>query len=242
MSVCPSARDSIIESESVLLVEDEPVLAELLADYLRQANYSVHIIGNGDEVLEWLVQNSPSIMILDLMLPGKDGLTLCREIRAFSNIPILMATARVDEIDRLLGLELGADDYICKPYSPREVVARVKANLRRVALLSESSAEGTAEQAGGVVLDPDRYTLCINDTSVELTAVEFQLFSILYAQPGRIYSRSQLMSNMYADHRIVSDRTIDSHIRKIRKKCETLSGQRELIHSVYGVGYRFELL
>lgn len=224
------------QNTSILLVEDEPVLAGLLADYLREANYSVHIIGNGNEVIEWLRQNNPALMILDLMLPGKDGLTLCREIREFSNIPILMATARVDEIDRLLGLELGADDYICKPYSPREVVARVKANLRRLSSLNEPATQSR------VVLNEASYTVAIGQRSAELTAVEFQLIAILYAQPGRIFSRNQLMNNMYQDHRIVSDRTIDSHIRKIRKKLESIADEQEIIHSVYGVGYRFEMI
>jgi len=225
-----------MSNTSVLLVEDEPLLADLLADYLRQASFEAHIIGNGDEVVDWVQANEPAVVVLDLMLPGKDGLTICKEIRAFSNVPILMATARVDEIDRLLGLELGADDYICKPYSPREVVARVKANLRRGAPLALADKVNT-----GVQLDDARYTVNFEGSSAELTAVEFQLFSILYAQPGRIFNRNQLMQNMYQDHRIVSDRTIDSHVRKIRNKLQEISAGRELIHSVYGVGYRFEL-
>ncbi|MFK8018367.1 MAG: response regulator [Pseudomonadales bacterium] len=225
-----------MSNTTVLLVEDEPLLADLLADYLRQANYQVQILANGDEVVDWVQTNEPAVIVLDLMLPGKDGLTICREIRAFSSVPILMATARVDEIDRLLGLELGADDYICKPYSPREVVARVKANLRRSAPPSVADDVNT-----GVQLDDARYTVNFDGNSAELTAVEFQLFSILYSQPGRIFNRSQLMQSMYQDHRIVSDRTIDSHVRKIRNKLQDISAGRELIHSVYGVGYRFEL-
>lgn len=227
----------MIDNGQVLLVEDEATLAELLADYLRQANYLVQVIGDGDQVIEWVKQHNPALIVLDLMLPGKDGLTLCRELRAFTQVPILMATARVDEIDRLLGLELGADDYICKPYSPREVVARVKANLRRVQLapLEQSGTES------GLQLDPERYQLIDGDDSVELTAVEFELFSILFNHPGIIFKRSQLMDRMYQDHRIVSDRTIDSHVRKIRKKLTGLSCSADSIHSVYGVGYRFEL-
>lgn len=227
------------DSGQLLLVEDEATLAELLADYLRQANYRVQVIGDGDQVIDWVREHKPELIVLDLMLPGKDGLTLCRELRAFTQVPILMATARVDEIDRLLGLELGADDYICKPYSPREVVARVKANLRRVQL--QSLVEAQAEEKPGLQLDADRYQLIDGDASIELTAVEFELFSILFNHPGVIFKRSQLMDRMYQDHRIVSDRTIDSHIRKIRKKLADLPRSAESIHSVYGVGYRFEL-
>ncbi|MEM8498162.1 MAG: response regulator [Pseudomonadota bacterium] len=221
----------------VLVVEDEATLAELLADYLRQANYRVKVIGDGKQVIDWVKEHKPALIVLDLMLPGKDGLTLCRELRVFTQVPILMATARVDEIDRLLGLELGADDYICKPYSPREVVARVKANLRRVEL--QPLAEGGA--GPDLQLDPDRYQLIDGKDSIELTAVEFELFSILFNHPGVIFKRSQLMDRMYQDHRIVSDRTIDSHIRKIRKKLACLEHSANSIHSVYGVGYRFEL-
>lgn len=224
-------------SGQVLLVEDEATLAELLADYLRQANYRVHVIGDGAQVIDWVSEHKPALIVLDLMLPGKDGLSLCRELRAFTQVPILMATARVDEIDRLLGLELGADDYICKPYSPREVVARVKANLRRVQLEPPGEAGGEP----GLQLDADRYQLIDGEHSIELTAVEFELFSILFNHPGVIFKRSQLMDRMYQDHRIVSDRTIDSHIRKIRKKLAGISSATESIQSVYGVGYRFEL-
>lgn len=225
-------------NDQILLVEDEATLAELLADYLRQSHYSVKVIGDGDEVINWVREHKPALIVLDLMLPGKDGLSLCRELRDFTQVPILMATARVDEIDRLLGLELGADDYICKPYSPREVVARVKANLRR-AQLEPPPEDGEARP--GLRLDADRYQLIDDDETIELTAVEFELFSILFNHPGVIFKRSQLMDSMYQDHRIVSDRTIDSHIRKIRKKLAGLPYASECIHSVYGVGYRFEL-
>lgn len=225
--------------KSILLVEDELVLAELLADYLRAENYRVHLIANGDEVIPWFSANKPDLLLLDLMLPGKDGLSLCREIRAFSEIPILLATAKVDEIDRLLGLELGADDYICKPYSPREVVARVKANLRRARFLADASLEKNLP--GDVLkLDEGRQTISFSDKSMELTAVEFQLLSVLCSHPGRIFNRGQLMDSMYDDHRIVSDRTVDSHIRKIRNKLDSICPDKELIQSVYGVGYRFE--
>jgi two-component system response regulator BaeR len=157
------------------------------------------------------------------------------KIRSFSPLPIIMITARVEEIDRLLGLELGADDYICKPFSPREVVARVKAVLRRANSVTPPSARG-------LVLDDSRYRATLNDRELELTAVEFKLLSFLAAKPGRIYGRQQLMDQIYPDQRCVSDRTIDSHIKKLRRKIALAGPEMELIHSLYGVGYKFEVV
>ncbi len=216
----------------ILVVEDEEKLAGLLKDYLVSSGYRCHCIHHGDDVLPWLKSESADAILLDLMLPGKDGLTLCREIRAFSQVPILMVTARVDEIDRLLGLEMGADDYICKPFSPREVVARVKAVLRR--------AQRQPIEEKGLNLDQRTLVVSFEGRSAELTAVECQLLRQLMGEPGRIFSREQLMNSMYEDYRVVSDRTIDSHIRKIRRKLDGLDAAREFIHSVYGVGYRYE--
>ena len=222
----------------ILIVEDEPKLASLESDYLIQAGYHTTIITNGLEVVPSVQATPPDLILLDLMLPGKDGMEICKEVRQFSNIPIIMITARVEEIDRLLGLELGADDYICKPFSPREVVARVKAVLRRFQPLP-SDANQTIEDAL-VTLNQDHYKALVNNVEVSLTAVEFQLFNKLFSEPGRIYSRAQLMDHIYNDHRVVSDRTIDSHIKKIRKKIAEALPNQDLIHSVYGVGYKFE--
>lgn len=209
----------------ILIVEDEIKLATLLNDYLQQSGYNCHLIHHGDEVIDWVKDNSPSLIILDVMLPGKDGLTLCKDIRQFSNVPIFMVTARVDEIDRLLGLELGADDYICKPFSPREVVARVKAVFRRL----QSNEEQNILQK--VELDPHRQQIKVNGKVCELTHVEFQLLATMAKEPGRIYSRDHLMDNMYKDNRIVSDRTIDSHIKKLRKRLNDYFPHYEFIHS-----------
>lgn len=219
----------------ILVVEDEEKLAGLLVDYLVAAGYGAHSLGDGREVVPWVKAHAPDLIVLDVMLPGRDGLDICREIRSFSRVPIIMATARVEEIDRLLGLELGADDYICKPYSPREVVARVKAVLRRA---RPDPAEPQA--VDGLVLDEAGFRLRSPAGEVELTAVEFHLFATLYREPGRIFSRGQLMDRIYADQRIVSDRTIDSHIKKLRKKLAELMPDTEWIHSVYGAGYRYE--
>jgi two-component system response regulator BaeR len=170
-------------------------------------------------------------LLLDLMLPGIDGLAICRGVRAQSELPILMITARVEEIDRLLGLELGADDYICKPFSPREVVARVRAVLRRAA------ARG-APQPGAVELDDDRFEARVRGRRLELTPVELRLLRKLGQQPGRVYSRAQLIDAAYEDHRVVSERTVDSHIKNLRRKLADAGV--DPIASVYGVGYRYE--
>jgi two-component system response regulator BaeR len=167
------------------------------------------------------------------MLPGRDGMEICKTIRFFSRVPIIMVTARIEEIDRLLGLELGADDYICKPFSPREVVARVKAVLRRV-------NDGQAIQAQGLVLDEHTYRATLHGRNLELTAVEFKLLQLLIEHPGRIFSRQQIMERIYHEERFVSDRTVDSHIKKLRRKIEMVDSQTTLIQSVYSVGYKLE--
>jgi two-component system response regulator BaeR len=169
------------------------------------------------------------------MLPGKSGLEVCKALRATSSEPaIIMVTARVEEVDRLLGLELGADDYICKPFSPREVVARVKAVLRR------SRRDERASDGGGVKLDEAGHRATIGGSDLNLTAVEFQLLKMLVDHPGRIYTREQLIDAMYRDERVVSDRTVDSHIKKIRRKISVVLPDREIVHSVYGLGYKYE--
>lgn len=221
-------------TDRILIVEDEQRLAALHRDYLRQAGYATEWLASGETVVEWIRANRPNLVLLDLMLPGKDGLEICKEVRRFSAVPIIMVTARVEEIDRLLGLELGADDYICKPFSPREVVARVKTVLRRSA---PSPAEGTAEL---LRLDEESFQATLRGEKLDLTALEFRLLSILAQKPGRIYSRDQLMDLLYSDQRIVSDRTIDSHIKKLRKKISAAAEGAELIHSIYGVGYKYE--
>jgi two-component system response regulator BaeR len=222
-------------SNSILIVEDEVKLASLLADYFELTEYSPHLIHHGDEVIDWVKTNQPKAILLDIMLPGKNGIDLCKEIRQFSNVPILMVTARVEEIDRLLGLELGADDYICKPFSPREVVARVKAVLRRT---NNGTRDNTADM---IILDEHRFTVSFHHKEVSLTAVEFQLLKPLADKPERIFTREQLMQNMYSDHRIVNNRTIDSHIKKLRKKLSDISDGKDWVQSVYGTGYRLVL-
>lgn len=217
----------------ILIVEDEIKLARLQADYLQNAGFDTVCLNSGLEVLPWLKANHTDLILLDLMLPGCDGLDVCRKLRSFSVVPIIIITARIEEIDRLLGLEMGADDYICKPFSPREMVARVKAVLRRL------QAQTTDVPVVAMKLDPHSFRVLAAEQEVELTTVEFQLLQALYQQPGRIFSRSKLMDLIYQDQRIVSDRTIDSHIKKLRKKLSDLLPSQELIHSVYGAGYRY---
>lgn len=219
----------------VLIVEDETRLAALLASYLERAGYAVQCLADGREVVPAVHASPPDLILLDLMLPGRDGLEICRELRTFSHVPIVMVTARVEEIDRLLGLELGADDYICKPFSPREVVARVRAILRRAA--RQGGATGGVP---GLAIDEARFLATLDGQRLELTPVEFRLLKTLAAAPGRVFSRQQLLDHLYADHRVVTDRTVDSHVKNLRRKLQQVSRERDLIQSIYGVGYKLE--
>ncbi|TDO15286.1 MULTISPECIES: response regulator [Halomonas] len=223
-------------SAHILIVEDEPRLAGLLADYLRAAGYEPHVLDDGRDVVPWIHEHGPDLVLLDLMLPGEDGMSVCREIRGFSEVPVVMVTARVEEIDRLLGLELGADDYICKPFSPREVVARVKAILRR------TRTDPGADAGRGLVVDEAGYRASLDGEPLSLTPVEFRLLATLAAHPGRVFSRDQLLDHLYDDHRVVTDRTVDTHVKNLRRKMAAICGDQELIRSVYGVGYRLEAL
>lgn len=219
----------------ILIVEDEPKLAQLLADYLTTAGHHTQIVGDGREVVPALKASHHDLMLLDLMLPGRDGLEICKEVRTFSSIAIVMVTARVEEIDRLLGLELGADDYICKPFSPREVVARVKAILRR------TPQQAQAQVNSRLSIDEAQFKAVLNGQTLDLTPVEFRLLKTLSAAPGRVFSRQQLLNTLYEDHRVVTDRTVDSHVKNLRRKLQQAHPGDEMIESIYGVGYRFTL-
>lgn len=221
------------KQKHILIVEDERKIALLMEDYLKQNNYQISRIEDGAEVLTWLQQNHVDLILLDIMLPNVDGVTLCKEIRKTAQTPIIFLTAKVEEIDRIIGLEIGADDYVCKPFSPREVVARVATILRR-------SQNSNSNNSNLISLNETTYSVTLQGLDIPLTAIEFQLFKLLFEHPGRIYSRQQLMDAMYNDHRIVSARTIDSHIKKLRKKLTLKNSESELIHSVYGVGYKYQ--
>ncbi|HUE92990.1 response regulator [Pseudomonas sp.] len=219
-----------LSSADILVVEDEPKLAALLRDYLQAAGHRVTCLDDGLAVVPAVRAAEPQLILLDIMLPGRDGLDICRELRSFSEVPIMLITARVEEVDRLLGLDLGADDYICKPFSPREVMARVRAILRRC----------PPQASGGLQLDAATYRASYAGVELDLTPVEFRLLHCLAATPGRVYSRDQLMNRLYDDHRVVTDRTVDSHVKNLRRKLELVAPGQELIHSIYGVGYKLE--
>ena len=215
---------------TVLVVEDEPKLAALEADYLKAAGFEVHCIDNGLAVVPWVRANRPALVLLDLMLPGRDGLDICRELRSFSDLPIVIVTAKVEEIDRLVGLDLGADDYVCKPFSARELVARVKAILRRP----------RQERAADLAFHED-FSVTLDGRRVQLTQVEFRLLRALAAEPGRVFSRQKVLAQLYEDYRVVTDRAVDTHVKNLRRKLAEARPDAELVRSIYGVGYKLEL-
>jgi two-component system response regulator BaeR len=227
-----------VANTHIVIVEDELKIAQILVDYLERDGFVTTVLHEGADAVARIKAIDPALVILDLMLPGKDGVSICREVRQYSNLPIVMLTARVDEIDRLIGLEVGADDYVCKPFLPRELVARVKAILRRVQSPSLSSESSLHYR--NVFLSRDNYQCRIGATCLDLTPVEFRMLQTLLSHPGRVYSRDSLMKSSYPDHRIVSDRTIDSHIKNLRRKVAEVLDDGELIHSIYGVGYKIE--
>jgi two-component system response regulator BaeR len=222
-------------NKQILVVEDELKIARIIKDYLENSGYQVTIISHGNEVLPQVQKSMPDLIILDIMLPGKDGMEICREIRKTSAVPIIMLTAKVEEIDRLIGLELGADDYICKPFSPREVVARVKAVLRR------AMPEPVSEQltAGPIALNHLTHYVSINNQEIVLTNSEFELLAVFMEQPERVFTRNDLISMVQGYDFEGYDRTIDSHIKNLRKKIDQRLPGQKMIQTVYGVGYKF---
>lgn len=224
---------SEIEPADILVVEDEPKMASLLLDYLRAEGHRPRHLADGARVVAEVRAAPPDLILLDRMLPGMDGLAICRELRTFSEVPIIMLTALAEEADRLAGLDGGADDYIGKaPFSPREVMARVRARLRRVQRRIVQGARPLLQ------IDEQTWRASLNGQVLDLTPVEFRLLRVLAAAPERVFSREQLLEQLYDDHRAVTDRTVDTHIKNLRRKIEALRLGNP-IHSVYGVGYRF---
>jgi two-component system, OmpR family, response regulator BaeR len=224
---------------NILVVEDEEELARILVDYLHHAGYSALALHDGKQARDYLASTLPELVLLDLMLPGVDGLTLLRELREHPerpDIPVILVTARVEEVDRLIGLESGADDYICKPYSPREVVARVKAVLRRHLPQTAPVAQATER----LTIDPQAWRASYGGQRIDLTPKEFELLHILAARPGLVFSRTQLLDRLQPDNLEVSERAIDSHMKNLRRKLAQVAPAREMIRSVYGVGFVFE--
>ena len=223
-------------SKTILVIDDEPKIVEICRDYLVAAGFDVITASDGPQGLAAARRERPALIVLDLMLPGMDGLDVCRELRREGSTPIIMLTARVEESDKLVGLELGADDYLTKPFSPRELVARVRTVLRRA---SGPAAPAEVIRAGALTLDRARYRARLPDREVALTPTEFEILAALAGQPGRIFSRAQLLTVARGVAFESYERAIDSHIRNLRRKIEPSEGEPRYIITVHGVGYKF---
>ena len=217
----------------ILLVEDEIEVAEIVRDYLQGADYSVELVHTGAGVVDMVRDSPPELILLDIMLPEVDGATICKEIREFSEVPVVMLTAKVDEIDRLLGYDLGADDYICKPVNPREILARVQAVLRRF-------NQSPNNDSTLLELDDSKLLALYKGERLELTATEYRLLKLLYKKEGRIFSRKQIKDKIYLNQNDASDRAVDTCVKKLRNKMSKVASGDTPIHSVYGLGYKYE--
>jgi DNA-binding response OmpR family regulator len=230
----PCEHDDV--PKSVLVVDDEPKITQVVADYLRSAGFTVSTAASGADAVTIARAQLPDLVVLDLGLPGMDGLDVARELRRYSATPIIMLTARGEEADRVVGLELGADDYIVKPFSPRELLARIRAVLRRV----EGAAVGLERFAvGDVAVDTARRELTVAGRRVELTATEFDLLVHLTRQPGRVFTRAQLLDALHGTIVESYERTVDAHVKNIRRKLEPQPHEPRYLLTVHGVGYRF---
>lgn len=228
--------------QRILVVEDDAKIADMLTNYLHMAGYATDICGNGLQAVASIRSHVPALVLLDLMLPGLDGLAVCQAVRQFSSVPIIMVTARVDEIDRLLGLDTGADDYICKPFSPREVVARIKALLRRAGgTMDGATRHDNMPGAAAFQISEASQHIRWGDKPLPLTPVEFRLLRALLLRPGQVLARARLLDSLHEDMRETSDRAIDSHVKNLRRKLEHAGAWDAAIASVYGVGYRLDL-
>ncbi len=220
----------------ILIAEDEEKIAKVVCDYLEKAGYRTSCHLTGDKVISHVKNKPTDLVILDIMLPGRDGISLCREIRSFTNIPVIMMTAKVEEVDRLVGFELGADDYICKPFSPRELVARVRAVLKRS--LPESAPAGKNLIHGCICVNESSRKVTVNEREIKLTPNEYGLLVAMVRNPGHVFSRNELLNLVQGYQYEGYDRTIDSHIKNLRKKMNRALPDTEFITSIYGVGYK----
>jgi two-component system alkaline phosphatase synthesis response regulator PhoP len=223
--------------QKILIVEDESELVQVLRDYLERAGFHVDAVYDGERAVSAFQQLRPDLVLLDLNLPGMDGFDVARAIRRHSAVPIIMLTARVEEPDRIIGLELGADDYVTKPFSPREVVARVRAVMRRSSVMP---APPEVFRAADIEIDRVRHKVTISGEQVELTPTEFNLLATLASQPGRVFTRMQLLEATQGETYLGYERTIDAHIKNLRAKIEPDPRQLRYIETVFGVGYRFK--
>jgi phosphate regulon transcriptional regulator PhoB len=224
---------------TILIVEDESDIAELVKYHLEKAGLPARIAGDGKQALDLIVREHPALIVLDLMLPGMDGLEVCRRLRANTatqQIPIVMLTARAEEVDRIVGLEMGADDYVPKPFSPRELVARVKAVLRRSTVPQVPS--DAPINVGPLRLDPVRHVVTKSDEPLDLSAMEFRLLEFFLRHRGRVFTRTQLLDQVWGQDRFVEPRTVDVHIRRLREKIERDPHDPSVIVTVRGLGYR----
>jgi len=216
----------------ILIVEDEREIAAQVAKYIIREGHKPIILNSGEFVIETVKQELPDLIVLDVMLPVKNGVTCCKEVRSFSDIPIIMLTARKTENDRVVGLQAGVDDYVCKPFSAKELMLRIQAILRRSGISSKN-------EVNGLQLDKNGFLLKYNDKEVKLTNLEFSLLNLLIHKPGRIFSREQIIELAYKNDRDISDRAIDSHIKNIRKKVRSINIEQNIIETTYGAGFRF---
>ncbi len=224
-------------SATVLIVEDDPHTAEVVGLYLRQDGHSVLVAGDGIQGLRLARQESPDLVVLDLMLPGINGLEVCRSLREESQVPIVMLTARVEEHDRVAGFDLGADDYVAKPFSPRELAARIRAVLRRTA--QDRTDSGPCQLAiGDISLDTQRRSVAVGDVPLQLTPTEFRLLTLFLRDPGKTFTREEIINRVFGYDYDGFDRTVDSHVSSLRRKLDEAAQGRRYIHTVYGVGYK----
>lgn len=221
----------------ILIVEDDNRIAEILKKYLEEAYFKVFILKNGDNVINNVQDSEPDLILLDIMLPGKDGIAICSEIRSFSKVPIIFITAKINANDRLRGLETGADDYICKPFDPKEVVARVLAVLRR----TNKEDENKEIVLGSLVMDIEKHTVTIGGSNIDLTPIEFQMLEIMMSNPDRLFTRYDFISRIQGYDYEGYDRTIDNHIKNLRKKINICLPSQEIIKTIYGLGYKIHM-
>jgi two-component system response regulator BaeR len=219
---------------NILIVEDEPSIADVLIAYCEAEGFAVTHLSSGANVISHIEENATDLVLLDLMLPDVDGFTICKGIRLISDVAIIMVTAKNEEIYKLAGLDYGADDYICKPFNPREVIARVKTVLRR---MGEGSNQKLKQ--AGYILEQDKFKLTLNGKIIDLTPTEFKIFELLLNHPDRVFSREDILNNVYHNTSEASLRNIDTHIKKVRKKINLVSEDANPISTVYGVGYKF---
>ncbi len=228
-----------MSGQTILVVEDERSISEVVSLYLSRAGYQVKVLYDGVAALKWLAQQKPDLVVLDLMLPGVDGLEITRRVRAEGDTPIIMLTARREETDRILGLEMGADDYVVKPFSPQELVSRVRAVMRR-AQASQPASSAKTLNFPGLVIDPVTRLVTLHSGEIALTAKEFELLYLLASHPRQVFNRDQLLDRVWGETEYIDPSTVTVHVRRLREKIEIDPSNPRHIHTVWGVGYKFE--